>query len=307
MNRDSNRKGILYDFKRAFLVPFLCLCAGLMFTACSRENDHADHGHDHHAPESAHTHNTGDAHDHSNEAARAHPDDGHGHDHAHGPTHRGEATAGASFSEGKGLLLKVEAARQIDLQTAIVARQDLAVQIRTTARVYETAHAHSPDEGRQSNHDSHATAILSAHLAGYLAPGQPVAIERPSGSDVQGRLRRLDAGTAQAIGQVEAIIDVPDPEHEYDFGNFVKVTFQGEEREVVAVPKSALLAAATGKFVYTKRGDYFRRTPVQTGAESDGLVEITEGLVEGDVVVTRGAEDLWLIELRFTKGGGHSH
>jgi hypothetical protein len=32
-------------------------------------------------------------------------------------------------------------------------------------------------------------------------------------------------------------------------------------------------------------------------------VEIKDGLLEGDQVVTRGAMDLWLVELRAVKGG----
>ena len=42
---------------------------------------------------------------------------------------------------------------------------------------------------------------------------------------------------------------------------------------------------------------------VQAGAEGDGLVEIRDGLLSGDSVVTQGALQLWLIELRAVKGG----
>jgi multidrug efflux pump subunit AcrA (membrane-fusion protein) len=43
------------------------------------------------------------------------------------------------------------------------------------------------------------------------------------------------------------------------------------------------------------------------GSEADGWVEITDGLLAGDQVVTKPVQTLWLIELRATKGGGHSH
>jgi len=36
-------------------------------------------------------------------------------------------------------------------------------------------------------------------------------------------------------------------------------------------------------------------------------VEIVDGLLAGDAVVTKPVQTLWLIELRATKGGGHSH
>jgi multidrug efflux pump subunit AcrA (membrane-fusion protein) len=54
-------------------------------------------------------------------------------------------------------------------------------------------------------------------------------------------------------------------------------------------------------------GEAYQRTAVKTGAEADGLVEITDGLLEGDSVVTKPVESLYLVELRAVKGGGHSH
>ena len=37
------------------------------------------------------------------------------------------------------------------------------------------------------------------------------------------------------------------------------------------------------------------------------IVEITDGLYAGDEVVASPVNQLWLAELRLTKGGGHSH
>jgi len=54
-------------------------------------------------------------------------------------------------------------------------------------------------------------------------------------------------------------------------------------------------------------GDAYLRTAVKTGAEADDQVEITDGPSAGDRVVSTPVQALWLIELRATKGGGHSH
>ena len=43
------------------------------------------------------------------------------------------------------------------------------------------------------------------------------------------------------------------------------------------------------------------------GPHFSQFIEITDGLYAGDVVATGGVEQLWLTELRLTKGGGHSH
>ena len=75
----------------------------------------------------------------------------------------------------------------------------------------------------------------------------------------------------------------------------------------MTVPRAALLDTALGTFVYLINGEAFLRTPVTTGAMDDDIVEITDGVFEGDTVVTSPVSQLWLTELRLTKGGGHSH
>ena len=75
----------------------------------------------------------------------------------------------------------------------------------------------------------------------------------------------------------------------------------------LTVPRSALLDAATGTFVYVVNGTSYLRTPVKIGASTADHVEITDGLYAGDTVVAAPVNQLWLSELRLTKGGGHSH
>ena len=70
---------------------------------------------------------------------------------------------------------------------------------------------------------------------------------------------------------------------------------------------STLLRTATGTFVYVVNGASLLRTPVKPGASDTTHVEILDGLYAGDLVATAGVEQLWLTELRLTKGGGHSH
>ena len=67
------------------------------------------------------------------------------------------------------------------------------------------------------------------------------------------------------------------------------------------------LRFATGTFVYVLNGEYYLRTAVKTGVRSGEFIEISDGLYPGDVVVATAVEQLWLTELRVTKGGGHSH
>ena len=73
------------------------------------------------------------------------------------------------------------------------------------------------------------------------------------------------------------------------------------------MPRSAVLETAAGKFAFVQNGDYLLRTPVTVGAENAEYAEITGGIYAGDVVAANPVETLYLIELRATKGGGHSH
>ena len=68
-----------------------------------------------------------------------------------------------------------------------------------------------------------------------------------------------------------------------------------------------ILRTATGSFAYVARDGFFSRTPVKTGARDGEWVEIVEGLETGEAVASAAVEQLWLTELRLTKGGGHGH
>jgi multidrug efflux pump subunit AcrA (membrane-fusion protein) len=120
------------------------------------------------------------------------------------------------------------------------------------------------------------------------------------------KLVRLDRASITATRRVEAIFALqknPPPQR----GDFIELLLASEPRSALAVPKSALLDGATGTFVYVLNGENYLRTPVKVGIRSGEFVEITDGLYAGDVVVTAPVDQLWLAELRLTKGGGHSH
>lgn len=69
------------------------------------------------------------------------------------------------------------------------------------------------------------------------------------------------------------------------------------------VPSAALLRTVKGDFVYVANGEWFLRTAVKVGARDATHFEIKEGLYEGDTIVTRGVNALWLAELQAVNGG----
>lgn len=71
----------------------------------------------------------------------------------------------------------------------------------------------------------------------------------------------------------------------------------------VRTPRSAVVETSEGKHVFVRNGQRWLRTAVQLGAVSDGFVEVTDGLLEGDVIAVAGGNYLWLAELQAIKGG----
>jgi hypothetical protein len=58
-----------------------------------------------------------------------------------------------------------------------------------------------------------------------------------------------------------------------------------------------------GDFVFVDNGGWFLLTPVVATRSDGARVEISDGLYEGDVVVTRGVRKLALAEIQALNGG----
>lgn len=122
----------------------------------------------------------------------------------------------------------------------------------------------------------------------------------------EARLLRIDRASVTATRSVDLIFEVqrtPAPKQ----GDFVKIVATSLRDDVLTVPSAALLEAASGTFVYRFENEHFQREAVAVGLRSPEKAEVEKGLRAGDLVVTSGVEQLWLIELKLTKGGGHSH
>lgn len=211
---------------------------------------------------------------------------GHPHsEHGEGEAPGGETTP-VTFKAGRGLHLAPAVAQALALRTVDAEERPLAVELRLTAQIFTL----SPEPL--------ATARISVDQADRLEQS----------SFTGARLLRLDRTATGSTRFAEAIfaLDASAPSRRA-IGEFVPLVLLGGAAPVLTVPRSALLDAATGTFVYVVNSGAYLRTPVKTGTRSADLVEITDGLYAGDTVVASSVEQLWLAELRLTKGGGHSH
>lgn len=88
------------------------------------------------------------------------------------------------------------------------------------------------------------------------------------------------------------VVDNPDGKLRADM--FVKAALLlAKNSGVLMVPKSAVLEEGGEKFVFVRTGNTFDRVDVQVGAEDDRDVEVKDGLVPGDEVVTQGQRELY--------------
>ncbi len=242
-------------------------------------------------------HKEGDGHDHSKEA-------GHGKEDGHG--HGEESPSGASFKAGKGVSVTEETKKLLGVEVTDVAERKLPNQIRLTVQVFGEKHHHVPNQEDHSGCDVHGSGFLATNTAALVKAGQPVHVLKATNSVLGGVV--LAVQKALALGESEIVVGVSNATTGLKPGEFVPARINlPRDEAVAAVPQSALLRTSEGTFVYAVNGDAYFRTAVKIGAEADGWVEITDGLLAGDQVVTKPVQTLWLIELRATKGGGHSH
>lgn len=204
------------------------------------------------------------------------------HGHVHGEPDHGEAPAAVAFKEGRGLELTPETRKALGVATADIGERLIAHRIELRVSVFK--------EGPPAR----AMALVSPEIADMLE-------KHPA---PEAKIVAVNRALTAATGQVDMTFELP---RRARVGETLPLILNGEAKNVTAVPISAVLRSATGTFAYVANGAHLLRTAVQIGATDGSFVEITDGLYTGDVVAVAAVEQLWLTELRLTKGGGHSH
>lgn len=206
-----------------------------------------------------------------------------GHDHSE---HAGadENEEGVTFKEGRGLQIPINVVKALNVLTTEAEERPLTAELKVTAQVF---------------------AVQPRMLASArLTVEQAAPLEKSSFTGA--KLVRIDRATVTATRLVDLVFEL-DASSKHQLGDFVTLALAVEPATVLTVPRSAVLEGAASTFVYVVNSGAYLRTPVTTGARSADFIEITDGLYAGDVVVVTPVDQLWLSELRLTKGGGHSH
>jgi hypothetical protein len=216
-------------------------------------------------------------------------------------THADEVPAGASFQAGKGVSLTDETRQILGLEVADVTEQKLPAQIRFNVQVFGEQHRPASRADDHSGCAVQGLGVLPLEKAAALCVGQAVQIQTQTKEAFAGIVLAVEK--AISSDENEIIVGITNAATKLLPGEFLSaVVTLPREQAVTVIPRAALLRTVDGTFVYAVNGEAYFRTAVKVGAESAAQIEITDGLLTGDAVVTKPVETLWLIELRATKG-----
>ncbi len=163
-----------------------------------------------------------------------------------------------------------------------------------------------------------AAAHVPQHLAGKLAVGQKARIRVATQPDkvIEAKLAHLGVYAEGQSGTVEAAFHLPNDDLTLRPGLRAEFSIITSVREgVTTVPKAALQGDPTSRFLFVKDFELenaFTKVPVQTGEQNDREIEILNGLLPGDEVVTRGAYALGFagkgsVSLKEALDAAHGH
>jgi RND family efflux transporter MFP subunit len=123
--------------------------------------------------------------------------------------------------------------------------------------------------------------------------GQPVEITSDSlpGATLHGRVGFLDTSNKPQTRTASARIEVPNPSMRLRPGMFVQVKFAAPAgRDVLAIPRSAVLDTGMRKIVYVAKGNgEFEGRQVQLGTPGNDYYPVLAGLKEGERILSQGS------------------
>jgi cobalt-zinc-cadmium efflux system membrane fusion protein len=153
-------------------------------------------------------------------------------------------------------------------------------------------------------YEREVAAVLEAQLRGRVRA--EVAVTAYPGRIFEGYIDRIGGTLDEATRTTKARVVVENPDNLLRAGMFARVRLKLSDGDgTIAVPEEAVIEDAGRTFVFVRvTPPYFVRRPVTKGRVTDGWVEITSGIKEGDVIVVKGAFLLKSDVLRSKMGAG---
>jgi membrane fusion protein, multidrug efflux system len=135
-----------------------------------------------------------------------------------------------------------------------------------------------------------ADIFVSEKDARLVRPAQPATVRLGSddGQKITGRVERISPIVDQATGTVKVTVELQ-PVAAFRPGAFVRVDIRTDSRaDAVLIPKRAVMEEDGQQYVFIANGTTVRRAKVGIGYESEGKVEVREGVSPGQKIVVAG-------------------
>lgn len=150
-------------------------------------------------------------------------------------------------------------------------------------------------------------ALKAPKRAWVKFPGIPKLFEI---DEKNGRLISVAPAIDRLTRVFPVVFEVRNSEENYRIGMFGEITIEtGEEREAIVIPESALIEEEGSYSVFVHvEGEAFAKREVTIGVRNGQLVEVLNGLSEGERIVTVGAYQVKLAALSTQlPAHGHAH
>lgn len=124
------------------------------------------------------------------------------------------------------------------------------------------------------------------------APGT-VDVDAYPGEQFTGRVARIAPVLDPATRTAEMEIEIPNPTKRLKPGMYARVSLTTSSKtEALVVPKAAIVDVSGRRGVYTVKDGTAVFRPVQVGIEDTDRIEITDGIAEGEEVISIGASSV---------------
>jgi membrane fusion protein (multidrug efflux system) len=142
-----------------------------------------------------------------------------------------------------------------------------------------------------NTHELEFEASIPSEFVRLVRPGAEVKLDVTGyeAGTIRGRVARINAQADAATRQVKVYVNVPNHDGRMVGGLFASGNVVTREaRKVLAVPTAAIRREGDATFAWVLAQGRLQKKPVKPGLrdESRDLVEVVEGLTEGDQVVT---------------------
>jgi membrane fusion protein (multidrug efflux system) len=112
------------------------------------------------------------------------------------------------------------------------------------------------------------------------------------GREFAGQVTVVDSRIDPVSRSVSVIAEIPNSDGALRPGMFMSVRLKGRVAPAVLIPEAALVPEQGRMFVFVAANEAAEQREVRIGRRQPGIVEITEGLAGGELVVVEGTQNL---------------